>query len=90
MPEEETEKERTPAEESELLRVRRSKLQKLIDAGENPYKPRYGEPDEVVHAAWLAEKFASLEAGASSGETAAVAGRLIARREHGKATFADI
>jgi len=90
MPDEETEKSQSPAEESELLRVRRSKLQKLLDAGVQPYKPFYGEPDEVEHAADLALKFDSLEAGASSGQTAAVAGRLVARREHGKATFGDV
>ena len=90
MPDDETEKSESPVEESELLRVRRSKLQALLDAGVEPYRPFYGEPDEVQHAADLAEKYASLEAGASSGQTAAVAGRLVAKREHGKATFGDI
>ena len=90
MPDEEIEKSGSEPEESELLRVRRSKLQKLLDAGEQPYKPVFGKPGEVVNAAALAEKFADLEAGASSGETAMVAGRLLARREHGKATFADL
>ena len=90
MPDEEIEKSASEPEESELLRVRRSKLAKLLDAGEKPYKPVFGKPGEVAHAAALAEQFADLEAGASSGETAMVAGRLLARREHGKATFADL
>lgn len=76
--------------ESELVRVRYAKLDKLVDEGIEPYKVRYGEPGEVVHAADLAKKFETLEAGAGSGESAMVAGRLIARREHGKATFADL
>lgn len=78
------------ARESELFRVRRAKLQKIIDTGGEPYKPYYGKPGDIAHASELHFKHKELEPGASSGETAVVAGRLIARREHGKATFADL
>ncbi|MHB8893800.1 MAG: lysine--tRNA ligase [Candidatus Geothermincolia bacterium] len=80
----------TPEEESELLRVRRAKLQKIIDQGGEAYKSSFGAPGEVLPAAELIEQFESLEAGGCSGKKTAVAGRLFAKREHGKATFADL
>jgi lysyl-tRNA synthetase class 2 len=89
MPDDEIE-EVSPEEESELLRVRRGKLQKIIDEGGEPYRSTYGAPGEVEHASDLADTFESLEPGGSSGTKVAVAGRLVARREHGKATFADL
>jgi lysyl-tRNA synthetase class 2 len=78
------------APESELFRVRRAKLQRIIDAGGEPYKPCYGKPGGIARSAELHLKHQGLEADASSGETVSVAGRLIARRQHGKATFADL
>jgi lysyl-tRNA synthetase, class II len=78
------------ARESELFRVRRAKLQKIIDSGGEPYKPYYGKPGEIVHASDLQTEHGGLPAGASSSEKVLVAGRLFARREHGKATFADL
>lgn len=80
----------TPEEESELLRVRRAKLQKIVEGGGEAYRSRFGEPGEVLQAAELASRFTDLEAGAGSQKEATVAGRLFARREHGKATFADL
>ncbi len=80
----------TSGEENELLRVRRAKLAKIIDRGAEAYKRSFGEPGEVLPAAELLKRFESLEAGESSGKKTAVAGRLFARREHGKATFADL
>ncbi len=77
-------------EESELVRVRRAKLQKIIDGGGEPYKAYYGEPGEIKLAAVLHREQEGLEPGAASGETVTVAGRLVGRREHGKATFADL
>jgi len=77
-------------DESELLRIRRTKLQKILDSSEEAYKGTYGEPGEVMHAADLAAEYESLEPGGSSGKQAVIAGRLVARREHGKATFADL
>jgi lysyl-tRNA synthetase class 2 len=76
--------------QSELIRVRRAKLQKIIDSGGEPYKPYYGKPGDIAHAAELQVKHQGLQPGESSDETVSVAGRLIARREHGKATFADL
>jgi len=75
---------------SELVRVRRSKLQKYLDDGIEPYRPAYGAPGGLARSGDLHHKYENLEPGAASGRPAAVAGRLTARREHGKAAFADV
>jgi lysyl-tRNA synthetase class 2 len=77
-------------QEGELVRIRRAKLQKIIDGGGEPYRAYYGEPGEIKLAAELQREHEALEPGAASGATVAVAGRLVGRREHGKATFADL
>ncbi|MFH1150135.1 MAG: lysine--tRNA ligase [Actinomycetota bacterium] len=76
--------------ESELVKVRRDKLDRLIERGVEPYRPRYGEPGGLAYSDDLAAAHEKLEPGAGSGLSASVAGRLMARREHGKATFADL
>ncbi len=80
----------TPEEDSELLRVRRAKLDRILQEGGAAYASSFGAPGEVRRAGELANENEGLEAGASSGKKAAVAGRILARREHGKATFADL
>lgn len=80
----------SPEEESELIRVRRAKLEKILSSGGEPYKSSYARPGEIAQAADIAGKYQGLEPGAASGDDAAVAGRLVGRREHGKATFADL
>ncbi len=76
--------------ENELVRTRRAKLEKIIESGGEPYKSSYGQPGELALAADLHEKYEGLEPGAGSGEKVALAGRLVGRREHGKATFGDL
>lgn len=76
--------------EGELVRVRHAKLRKIIEAGGEPYKPRYAAHGDITLSAGLHEKHHGLEPGAGSGEKAVMAGRLMGRREHGKATFADL
>lgn len=83
-----TEEETQPA--SELVRVRYAKLDRLLREGAEPYKARFGEPGEIALAMELAKRFESLEAGEGSGRRQVVAGRLMARRGHGGATFADL
>ncbi len=63
--------------------VRLQKLQDMRDAGEDPFA-RTGY-DRTHEAAELQERFDELE-----GERVAVAGRLMALREHGKSAFADL
>jgi lysyl-tRNA synthetase class 2 len=63
---------------------RRTKLDALRAAGVEPYRDRF----PVTHrAAALAEMFESLEPGSESDVVASVAGRLVARRDQGKAAF---
>ena len=69
--------------ESDLLRQRREKLARLRQQGEDPF--RVTRFDRTHLAAEIHEGFDSLE-----GVTVRVAGRLMARRRHGKATFADL
>lgn len=76
--------------QSDLVRVRREKLARFVEQGTEPYKARYGRPGELSLSGDLAARFEGLEPGETSGEKVAVAGRLMARREHGKATFADL
>jgi lysyl-tRNA synthetase class 2 len=73
----------TGREEGELLRPRREKLARLRSRGQDPFRvtrfERTHQSSEIVHS------FASLE-----GTTVRVAGRILRRRRHGKATFADL
>ncbi|MGI9953552.1 lysine--tRNA ligase [Moorellaceae bacterium AZ2] len=68
--------------ENEFIRVRKEKLKALRQAGVEPYGGRFERThstQEIIH------NFESLE-----GQEVAIAGRLMAVREHGKATFADL
>ncbi len=76
--------------ESELVRVRRGKLQKMKEEGREPYAACYATPEQIRRAADLHREYENLAPGESSGDRAAVAGRLVGRREHGKAAFADL
>ena len=76
--------------ESELMKVRRSKLQRMVESGAEPFKPLYKSPQDIVLSGGLHERFEDLEPGSGSGNAVSVAGRLMARREHGKAAFADL
>jgi lysyl-tRNA synthetase class 2 len=69
--------------ESDLLRQRREKLARLRERGEDPF--RATRFDRTHLAAEIHDGFDALE-----GATVRVAGRLMARRRHGKATFADL
>ena len=70
-----------PLTEQEV--IRRQKLQKLMDAGENPYEiTRYS----VTHrSAEIVAKFDELE-----GKEVSIAGRMTSRRVMGKASFAHL
>ncbi|MCJ7750182.1 MAG: lysine--tRNA ligase [Armatimonadetes bacterium] len=69
--------------EGDLVQQRREKLARLRDAGRDPFQiTRF---DRTHLAADIHASFDSLE-----GNEARVAGRLVAQRRHGKATFADL
>ena len=67
-----------------IQEIRRAKLQTLVERGVQPYAYRY----DVTHRSGrLRAEFASLE---KSEETVRIAGRLMTRRGHGKASFAHV
>jgi lysyl-tRNA synthetase class 2 len=74
---------RPPADENELIRNRRGKLARLRERGEDPFSITGYSRTHL--AAEVRDSFGTLE-----GATVRVAGRLMARRRHGKATFADL
>lgn len=74
----------------ELIRARRSKLEKQEAGGGEAFASSYGEPGRLALSGDLHDKFGELEPGEGSGNTVEVAGRIMAVRSHGKATFADL
>src|SRR5436190_13848412 len=74
-------------ESSELLADRRAKLERLREAGIEPFP--HGFPDRTEIAA-VRESHEDLEPGEETDHRYRVAGRLIARRGHGKASFLDL
>ncbi len=69
--------------ENELVRQRREKLSRLRAAGEDPFRITTFQRTHL--AAEIVDDFAALE-----GKEVSVAGRITARRRHGKATFLDL
>jgi lysyl-tRNA synthetase class 2 len=78
-----TETEVTEQELSDILRIRREKLDNLIEEGKNPYeKVKY----DVTHtSAQVLSNFETLE-----GTTVSVAGRIMSKRIMGKAAFSHL
>jgi lysyl-tRNA synthetase class 2 len=75
------------AEQNELLRVRRAKLDALRAAGIDPFPPSF---PGVVPTATVRDENQGLEAGAETTNTYRVAGRLTQRRGQGKMAFLDL
>jgi lysyl-tRNA synthetase, class II len=73
--------------ESDLLAERRAKLERLREAGIEPYPP--GFPDRTEIAA-VRESHETIEPGEETSDRYRVAGRLTAKREHGKSAFLDL
>ena len=67
---------------NELMKVRRQKLQDLLDRGVDPFGERF---DRTHSTKEISEEFESLE-----GKDVSLAGRVMAKRGHGKAAFAHI
>ncbi|MHB8858163.1 MAG: lysine--tRNA ligase [Thermoleophilia bacterium] len=63
---------------------RRQKLDSLLESGESPYRNRFPDPEPVAP---LLERYAGFESGDSSDEEHRIAGRILIKRGHGKATF---
>lgn len=73
----------TEAELSEILQIRRDKLKALCDMGANPFeKVKY---DVDTYTSDIINNFEEYE-----GKTVKIAGRLMGRRDMGKANFIDV
>ena len=76
-----------PVEETEqladLLQIRRDKLTALVEAGKNPFEKVKFDFD--TYTVDIKEKFEELE-----GKTVKIAGRMMSRRDMGKANFIDV
>ena len=76
-----------PVEETEqladLLQIRRDKLAALVEAGKNPFEKVKFEFD--TYTVDIKDKFEELE-----GKTVKIAGRMMSRRDMGKANFIDV
>jgi lysyl-tRNA synthetase class 2 len=73
-----------PQRGEELLQSRRSKLERLVAQGVDPYPPRFNRTHSTLEAASIFEAAPDTETKVS------VAGRLTRMRSMGKASFADI
>jgi lysyl-tRNA synthetase, class II len=72
---------------SDVLRDRREKLGRLRDAGIDPFPHEFEEREEIGEVRAAHE---GLEAGMETDSRHRVAGRIVARRGHGKAAFLDL
>jgi len=72
---------------SELLRVRREKLDELKNRGVNPFPYRY---ERNTNANEILTNFEKLNDGEESIEEVSIAGRIMTKRGHGKASFATL
>jgi len=81
------EAERPQRPTSDLLAERRAKLERLRDAGVEPFPHTFGDREDI---AAVRARHEGLAPGEDSGERCRVAGRITARRGHGKAAFIDL
>ena len=63
---------------------RRQKLDSLLESGRSPYRNRFPQPEQVAP---LLERYAGFESGDASDGDHRIAGRVMIKRGHGKATF---
>ena len=72
---------------SELLKVRREKLDEIRAKGVDPFPYRF---EKDTTAAEILKKYDKIKEGEESQEQVTIAGRLMTKRGHGKASFAHI
>ncbi len=72
---------------SELLKLRREKMEELRDAGENPFAYSY---DRSTTPLQIQAKYSVLKEEEESPEQVSIAGRIMTKRGHGKASFANL
>jgi lysyl-tRNA synthetase, class II len=72
---------------SDVLRDRREKLERIRESGIDPFPHSFDEREEIAE---VRAAHAGLTAGAETDSRHRVAGRIVARRGHGKAAFLDL
>jgi lysyl-tRNA synthetase class 2 len=75
------------SEISDVLRDRREKLERLRDAGIDPFPPEFTEREDIAEVRAAHE---GLAPGIETDSRHRVAGRIVGRRGHGKACFLDL
>ncbi|MHB1017246.1 MAG: lysine--tRNA ligase [Coriobacteriia bacterium] len=68
----------------DVMTVRRAKITALRDAGVEPFRDGYEPTDRVAD---LIERHADLDPGAETDQVVTIAGRVVAKRDQGKALF---
>jgi lysyl-tRNA synthetase class 2 len=77
----------TPEDEDRLRAERRQKLEELRRGGVDPFPPAFADRTPIAD---VLQRYERLEAGEETEDTLRLAGRLSARRGHGKASFLDL
>jgi lysyl-tRNA synthetase class 2 len=72
---------------SDLLKVRRDKMEEFRSKGMEPFPYTY---EKTHSAAEILKKYENLKEGEESAEEVSIAGRVMTKRGHGKASFAHI
>ncbi len=72
---------------NDLIVHRLQKLKQARDAGDDPYKSAY---ERTALVGEIDAKHNAIEAGRHTGDKVSIAGRLMALRRHGKASFAEL
>jgi lysyl-tRNA synthetase, class II len=72
---------------SDVLADRREKLERLREAGIDPFPPEFGEREDIAEVRAAHE---GLAPGMETESRHRVAGRIVGRRGHGKACFLDL
>jgi lysyl-tRNA synthetase class 2 len=72
---------------SDVLADRRQKLERLREAGIDPFPPEFGEREDIAEVRAAHE---GLAPGIETESRHRVAGRIVGRRGHGKACFLDL
>jgi lysyl-tRNA synthetase, class II len=72
---------------SDVLRDRREKLERLREAGIDPFPPEFDEREDIAEVRAAHE---GLAPGIETDSRHRVAGRIVSRRGHGKACFLDL
>ena len=73
---------------SEQAQIRRNKLAEMVAAGNDPFTITKYDVD--AYSEDVREEFAQLPAETDSGKTVSLAGRMMAKRVMGKASFARL